>query len=348
MKVVGLFLCVLALSSAASLRNPSFIKLDALNNMPYGRRILDTIALQLKAGASVDRIVELLDELADGIREEQSDDDNLNVTRQNECDSEIAEYERIIRDTQAEIDDASSQLASLYPQLKTTTAQLKTKEVEIESLSAKIDDYRQSFRDDTHDYQARVADHEAGIASIDSVLEQMEPLVGSEAGEGIHETSVRIEGEVAAGVFAQLAADQATLARIIELLEEVRASLVASIEDENATQAQAERDFDELERAMVKTLADLQEAQDFLTSQKFALESEIASQEARLSRNQEENESAKTSKAAKENVCEEWRQKYFADSSKRSDELATIQQVRDIFTEEVGTMSDYLSERVEY
>eukprot|EP00359_Climacostomum_virens_P007008 CAMPEP_0204901450 /NCGR_PEP_ID=MMETSP1397-20131031/3085_1 /ASSEMBLY_ACC=CAM_ASM_000891 /TAXON_ID=49980 /ORGANISM="Climacostomum Climacostomum virens, Strain Stock W-24" /LENGTH=316 /DNA_ID=CAMNT_0052069813 /DNA_START=76 /DNA_END=1026 /DNA_ORIENTATION=- len=316
--------------------------------MPYGKRILDTIALQMKAGASVDRIVELLDELAEGIRDNQSDDDALNATRQNECDAEIAEYERIIRDTQAEIDDAEAKLAVLYPDLQTTSAQLDVKVTEIEYLKQKLADYRQSFGDDTRDYQERVANHEQGIASIDSVLEQLYPLVGSEAGEGIHSTSVRIDAETAAGVFAQLAADQATLSRIIELLGEVRASLVASIEDENATQVQAERDFEQMESAIIKTLADLQEARDFLATRKFDLESEIAAQESRLARNTAENENAKSSKAAKENICEEWRQKYFADSSKRSDELETIQQVRDIFTEEVGTMSDYLSERVEY
>jgi hypothetical protein len=47
-----------------------------------------------------------------------------------------------------------------------------------------------------------VADHKAAIAAIDEAIVEMNKLIGSEAGEGIHETSERIDAEVKAGVLA--------------------------------------------------------------------------------------------------------------------------------------------------
>jgi chromosome segregation ATPase len=347
MKTAFVTLCLAALVTGISLRSPNMVSLSKIDASPYGRQLLDTVSLQVRSGASVDRIVELLDELASGLREEQSQDDALNVTRQNECDTEIEAYHNTIAYTQSEIDDAERLLGEYYPDLEETIAELETKEKEIESLTKEIDDLEADYRADLADYNDRVADHKDAITSLQSVLDELYPMVGSEAGEGIHDNSKRIEAEEKAGVLLQTKADQATLERIIELLEETKENLETGIEDENGQQSEADQDYSELHADMTRTLADLNTAKNSLAEHKAHLESEIAQEEERKERNTRERDAAQEALEAKEKICEEWRQKYFSDSAKRSDELDLIQQVREIFTEELSDVNEYLTERSE-
>lgn len=345
MKSAALAFCLIALVAGASLRSRNLETLAKIDASPYGKHLLDTVSLQVKAGTSVDRIVELLDELADGLREEQADDDSLNVTRQNECDTEIAAYRETIVYTQAEIDDANTLLAEYRPDLEETEEQLEIKETEIEELSQQIQDIESDYKLDLEDYNERINEHEQAIEALDAVLEELYTLVGSQAGEGIHDNSKRIEAETKAGVLLQTMADQATLERIIELLEETKENVETGIDDEKAQQDQADQDYTTVHGDMVRTLADLRTARNSLAQRKEHLESLIAEQEDRVERNTAERDAAQEALEAKEKICEEWRQKYFSDTEKRSEELDLIQQVRVIFTDELADASDYLTAR---
>lgn len=129
-----------------------------------------------------------------------------------------------------------------------------------------------------------MTDHAAAIEAIDEAIAAMNTLVGSVAGEGIHETSERIGAETAVGVLAQVKmltklaskADQGAVQKIIELLEEIKANLVASVSDEGTGQTTAGQDYDELKHAMETTLFDLQSAQTTLQNYKTDLEGRIA------------------------------------------------------------------------
>lgn len=338
-------ICLATLVAGASLRNPSIESLAKIDASPYGKHLLDTVSLQVKAGTSVDRIIELLDELSDGLREEQSDDDALNVTRQNECDTEIAAYRDTIEYTQSEIDDAETLLAEYRPELEQTEADLEIKDQEIEELNSQISEIESDYKLDLEDFNARLDEHEQAIDALDSVLEELYTLVGSEAGKGIHDNSVRIEAEKKAGVLLQTQADQATLERIIELLEETKDNVEVGIEDEKEQQAQADEDYSTIHGDMVRTLADLHTARNSLAERKEHLETLIAEQEDRVERNTAERDAAQEALEAKEKICEEWRQKYFSDTEKRSEELDLIAQVRVIFTDELSDASEYLSTR---
>ena len=93
-------------------------------------------------------------------------------------------------------------MAYLRPELETTNAQLATKGSEIASLTTQLNALVGAHSDDSSDYEARMEEHEATIAAIDEAIAAMSELVGSVAGEGIHETSERISAETAVGVLA--------------------------------------------------------------------------------------------------------------------------------------------------
>jgi hypothetical protein len=143
-------------------------------------------------------------------------------------------------------------------------------------------------------------------------------------------------------------ADQDAVQKIIDMLEDIKANLEASIADEGDTNTVAIEDYDELLAAMEHTLNDLLVAKAQLEEDELRLQAEIGAQETRLAQNTDELNAATAEKNAKIAQCAEWSTKYINDTKKRSDELDIVAQTKDIFVTQLGDMSDYLSDRVEY
>jgi chromosome segregation ATPase len=177
-------------------------QLAQIDSQDYGKQVLDTIDMELSSGASFDAIIELLNELDAELNADQAEDDRIHAERQQECEEEIAEFNRRIDTATSEITEAEKNLASLRPQYDTTVEQIATKESETESLSRDIANFKNAHSGDTSSYADRVAEHEAAIGAIDEAIIELSKLIGSEAGEGIHDNSVRIDAETKSGVFA--------------------------------------------------------------------------------------------------------------------------------------------------
>lgn len=61
---VSIMLALIFVASAARMRIPTDERLAQIDSSAYGKGLLDTIDLQMSSGASVDKIVEMLDNLA--------------------------------------------------------------------------------------------------------------------------------------------------------------------------------------------------------------------------------------------------------------------------------------------
>ena len=352
----SVILSLILLASAARMRIPTDERLAQIDSTSYGKGLLDTIELEMTSGASTDKIVEMLDALAADLTADQKADDADWAQKNQECIDQKAEFNAQIDAAEAEILDATNLLAQYRPELATTEEQLATKGTEIADLSAELNAFIGAHGEDSFDYEARMAEHKAVIAAIDEAIAEMNGLVGSVAGEGIHDNSERISAETAVGAFAQIKAlsklaskaDQGAVAKIVALLEDIKGNLEASVADENQGQVMAEEDYNALKSAMEATLADLTLAQTNLTNKKADLEGKIATQETRLAENEEALRVATEALAAKTRQCDEWETKYNNDKAKRIEELDIVQQCRAIFTDESMQFSKFLSDRVEY
>ena len=352
---VSLLLTAILVAAASKLRVPTDERLAQIDSTEYGKGLIDTIQLEMTSGASVDVIVDMLDNLSADLKADQKVDDLDWAQKNQECIDQKAEFNAQIDAAEAEILDATNLLASLRPQLATATEQLATKGVEIADLSAQLNGLVGAHGSDSGDYEARMRDHAAAIAAIDEAIAAMSGLVGSVAGEGIHDNTERIAAETAVGVFAQVhalsklaaKADQGAVEKIIDLLNEIKANLEASVADEDQGQVMAEADYNALKTSMEQTLFDLETAQTELTNKKADLEGQIATQEARLAENEEALRVATEALAAKTRQCDEWETKYNNDKAKRVEELDIVEQCRAIFTDESMQFSKFLSDRVE-
>ena len=61
---VSIMLALIFVASAARMRIPTDERLAQIDSTSYGKGLLDTIDLEMSSGASVDKIVEMLDNLA--------------------------------------------------------------------------------------------------------------------------------------------------------------------------------------------------------------------------------------------------------------------------------------------
>jgi hypothetical protein len=339
---------VLALAAGKSFRTHSWEALVQIDNTPYGKRLLDTIELQMQSKASVDRILELLKELKDELNAEQARDDAVHEEQELECSIEIGGYNAEIDRLQGEIAAAQAYLGELRPKLDTVNAHLVKKVNEINALSVRLADYEAAHKQDEEDYQRRIEDHQEAAVALAEVLANIRSLVGSEAGAGKHETSVAIDAENKAyGSLIQLAADQETVAKLVANLEQIQANLESSIVNENAAHDQAVADFKDLKSRYLQTLSDLEAAKDELVKSKKYLEGEISVTEEELARDQDALKNNQNLKATKEQQCEQWRQTYFANTKKRNEEISVIDQLVDLLKKQLGGMSDYLTKRVQ-
>ena len=339
---------VLALAAGKSFRTHSWETLVQIDNTPYGKRLLDTIQLQMQSKASVDRILGLLEELKNDLNAQQASDNKVHEEQEQECAFEIGGYNAEIARLEGEIAAANAYLGELRPQLATVNSHLSKKLEEISLLTVRLANYEEAHRLDEEDYKRRVEDHQQALVAMAQVLENVRSLVGSEAGEGKHETSVAIDAENKAyGSLIQLAADQETVAKLLRNLEEIQANLESSIVNEDAAHVQAVADFNELKGRYLQTLSDLESAKNELVRNKEYLEGEIKVTEEELARDEAALKSNQQSKAAKEEQCEQWRQTYFKNSKKRSEELSVVDQLVDLLKKQLSGMSDYLTKRVQ-
>jgi hypothetical protein len=129
-----------------------------------------------------------------------------------------------------------------------------------------------------------------------------------------------------------LKADQDAVQQIIDLLEDIKANLEASVSDEGNTNTVAIDDYDTLLAAMEHTLNDLIVAKTTLEEEKIRLEGEIGTWEQHKATYEDDLAIATAEKDAKIVQCNEWSNKYINDTAKRTEELDIVAQCKDIFT----------------
>ena len=81
----SLILTVILVAAASRMRIPTDERLAQIDSTVYGKGLLDTIDLEMSSGASVDKIVEMLDNLAADLTADQEADDLDWALKNQEC-----------------------------------------------------------------------------------------------------------------------------------------------------------------------------------------------------------------------------------------------------------------------
>lgn len=80
-----MILALILVATASKMRIPTDERLAQIDSTAYGKGLLDTIDLEMTSGASVDKIVEMLDNLAADLNADQRADDADWNQKNQEC-----------------------------------------------------------------------------------------------------------------------------------------------------------------------------------------------------------------------------------------------------------------------
>jgi len=87
--------------------------LEEISNNDFGRKILDTIALQVKNRSPIGDIARMLAEIRQDLILQEEEADTLHAAQEVECEEEIAEFARRIDSAQVARDDAQTEIQLL-------------------------------------------------------------------------------------------------------------------------------------------------------------------------------------------------------------------------------------------
>jgi len=123
--IVALIIANIAFSNAAFLKSSKkevpqftvFNQLEQIESNEFGKKILDTIALQMKNKSPLSDIARMLAEIRQDLILQEHEADNLHSQQEHECEEEITEYARRIDEAQVARDDAETEILLLHAEI---------------------------------------------------------------------------------------------------------------------------------------------------------------------------------------------------------------------------------------
>lgn len=133
MRVTVLLALGLVLSSAVFVKKVSdpnasvFTELEEIENFDMGKKLLDTISLQMKNQAPLGDIAKMLQSLRENLILQQQEADMKHAADEVDCETEIAGYNRRIDFASNEITEAQTEINQLTNQVNQLTAEIENK-----------------------------------------------------------------------------------------------------------------------------------------------------------------------------------------------------------------------------
>jgi chromosome segregation ATPase len=351
--LVALLIVNIAFSNAALLKKPNkvtynvFNQLKSIEDEVFGKKILDTIALQLENKSPLGEIATMLAQIRQDLVIQQQEADMVHSQQEAECEAEITEYTRRIDEASATISTAESEIATLKAEISQIEGDIRNKGIQLDILDHREIDLKDSRARDAEDFERRQATSTEVVGALDLIIEKFATIAPHEDTEAVFAELAKIGSTNPIMALVQIAStfSPAALEKVQGKLEELRASLDQSITEDQQNEQAAIGEYQallhELEETREIVAAAKDDAEVRLTQTKGAL----ALQERILEEAVSELKSAQEGKIEKEEQCEDWRNKWAADKEDRSKEIGVVKQVEGIIATKLETMKDYMKER---
>jgi hypothetical protein len=346
----------IAFSNAVFLKKPSkatftvFQQLKDLEDSDFGKKLLDTIALQIKSQSPLGDIARLLAEIREDLVTQQAEADALHNQQEQECADTIAQLDRCIADNTHTKEEAENEIQLLKAEISRIESEIRIKEAQLEILNQREVELDAARTRDAEEFTRRQNQAVEVIGALELIIEKLStiPANNNDANLVFAELAkIGSSNPIASLVQIASTFSQEALDNVVGKMEELRTSLEASIEDDKREEQDAIAEYQALKGEISTTrnnistaLADLRtqltQNQNALALQERILEEAIAN----IFRCQEE-------KQAKLQQCEEWRTRWAQEKESRTAEVNVVKQVEAIIATKLDTMKDYLKERVD-
>jgi len=359
-------LAVLAVASAVTVEQTSSRLAAAARSSPLGQNVLSELTSKMNAGAPIDDLRAIIEEIRGRLTAAQGADAAQDVAHQKQCDNDKAELEAEITRLTNQLESLGNQETNTVNQISETQSQIVNKANQIQTDAQDILDTNQrlvdaeaQFNDDKELYNNRSRD----TAAVERAIEQIETELGGEldsleAGQGMeakdfagallqvasqtHDDTARSMVELAAAATQALGANDVT--RLRALFEQLKEELRAYQGELNTAMAQSQKDYEALKSAELGILASQQNSKTVHESEKTQLTARLGKENDHLEAIRSEIQATSTDKSQSINVlqattteCANLHTSYEARSSERSAEQDTLDEIEAIIEEKLGT-----------
>mmetsp|Transcript_7758 Transcript_7758/g.14746 ORF Transcript_7758/g.14746 Transcript_7758/m.14746 type:complete len:359 (+) Transcript_7758:289-1365(+) len=338
------------------------LDLTSLKRTDYGKKLLASIELQMSMEGPVDKVLGLLQDLDDGLVQEQADHDERHETYQAEAEATLTAYQGQIDQAEADLHQADSDLSVVIPAIAETERELGDAR---EQLAATIEAKEDAIarREKEHaDYLVRVQEHQDAVSACDLATEQVLELRSSSFLQkpallqlNTHLKAVKRVAPAYGGLFKlllQIAADpqanQELVTKLINLISKLRNSFVSSLELETSNEDAAQQAYDELVASLDDTIIELTSRIADLELQLSSLKAAKADAEERKSDAQGRIDSFTTLYNEKKEQRDAEQAVYESETERRASERDTIEEASTLISSRLGDMSEYVSGKVEH
>ena len=184
--IVALLIINIAFSSAALLKKPSkvtfnvYSQLKQLQEEKFGKKILDTIALQIQNKSPLGDIAKMLAEIRQDLVIQQQEADRIHSEQEAECTNEINEYKRRIDVATATIATAEGEIATLKAEIAQLEGEIRNKGMQLDILNQREIDLRDARARDADDFAKRQAQSTEVVGALELIIEKFSTIKGVE------------------------------------------------------------------------------------------------------------------------------------------------------------------------
>jgi len=324
-------------------------QLEEISNNDFGRKILDTIALQVKNKSPISDIARMLAEIRQDLVLQEDEADSLHASQEVECEEEITEFGRRIDAAQVARDDAQTEIQLLQGEIAVLTNDIASKAQQLQIIDARDLALREERENDAFNFAARQAALQEVLDAIDLILEKLGGMSPDSSNEAVLAQLSKLGKTNPIMALAQLASNfnAESFRKIIEKLEALRDSLESTYSENESEEERSIQEFEQTVGELAVTRKNIATAKAESEGQLAQNEGALALQENILDEAVEELASSLAGKANKEEVCAEWAATWARNKEVRTNELNLIGQVQNIIATKFDTAESFLQKRIE-
>mmetsp|Transcript_32669 Transcript_32669/g.56775 ORF Transcript_32669/g.56775 Transcript_32669/m.56775 type:complete len:409 (+) Transcript_32669:19-1245(+) len=136
--------------------------------------LMNSVALQMKAGGSLEDVLDLLYDLQEKNEDEQTQADARNVTEQQDCDDTIAEYTQQIADNLVTLNNAQDHQQFVEDELDTTRDGIAYIQKQLEDNAAKLDKLKAQRCEENQSFIQSLVEHKEALTVVQELRDEIQ------------------------------------------------------------------------------------------------------------------------------------------------------------------------------
>lgn len=322
-------------------------ELNKIKANPLGKKIIDTLAIQMKSDTPLVQISILLKDLRTELEKQQSELDESREKTERECSTDLDAYIERIKTSLQEVQESEINVVKLNTQASNLKKSLANKVLQLSILEKKEDEIKQLRKRDIDDFEKRLIQSKEVLQALDLVIPKLENIKKDkkELPNALLDLSkIGKANPIDSLVEITSTFDKDAVESIVSKMKKLKDAIQASIADENR--------YEEAAKANVEILlTEIENTRKYLTTQRNAEANQYEEikknkelQERRKENNELDLSANENGRKQREAQCNEYLLNYHSQTARRNEEIELISRVQGIMASRVEIMKNFISE----